>query len=248
MNLDEHRRALIERCRHTEGVTSLVFFGSAAQTSADRRDEWSDLDFNLFLAPEAASDLRAGWPFLPDRHQVVLEARDNGDGGVVLYADGTVYEFGAGRPWQIRDPHREVVLDGGDLEFGEPPAPGDPANDVRLFLAKLYLGAGRVRRGETLSGGTLIRTFALTSLCAALRARLTPAGPDEPSPFDPLRRFEQAFPEVGERLDAAIDQPAEAAARTLFALARELLEPGWPKFPTVAADLIAARFGWPGRR
>lgn len=244
MDLDEHREALIERCRATEGVTSLVLFGSAAQEGEARRDEWSDLDFNLFLTPEAAPSGRAGWPFLPDRDRAILEAREYGDGGVVLYDDGTLYEFSAGRPWQIRDPHREVVLDGGDLEFGEPPAPGDPANDVRLFLAKLYLGTGRVRRGEVLSGGTLIRTYALTHLIAVLRARLTPTGPDDPSPFDPLRRFEQAHPDVGARLDAAVDQPAEPAARALFVLAREELEPGWREFPSVAADLIAARFGW----
>lgn len=244
MNLDEHRRALIDRCRHTDGVTSLVFFGSATDASAARRDEWSDLDFNLFLTPEAAPWLRADWPFLPDRDQVVLEAREYGDGGVVLYADGTVYEFGAGLPWQIRDPHREVVLDGGDLDFGEPPAPGDPANDVRLFLAKLYLGTGRVRRGEVLSGGTLIRTYALTHLTAVLRARLAPTGPVDGSPFDPLRRFERAFPDIGVRLVAAIDRPAEQAARGLFAVARELLESGWPEFPTAAAELVAARFGW----
>lgn len=163
---------------------------------------------------------------------------------MVLYDDGVLYEFGAGLPWPISDPAREVALDGGDLVFADPPRPRDPANEIRLFLAKLFIGVGRVRRGEVLSGGSLIRTYAATCLAHAVRSRLVPAGPDDPSAFDPLRRLEAAYPVVGQRLVAAVDRPAEAAARELFDVARELLEPGWADFPSGAADLIAGRLGW----
>lgn len=244
MDLAGHRERLLEQSRRTDGVTSLVLFGSAADGSAHRRDAWSDLDFNLFAEPQAAERVRRDWPFLPDPDRIVLRAREHADGGVVLYDDGMVYEFGAGLPWDISDPAREVVLDGGDLRYAAPPSPPDPGNEIRLFLVKLYLGVGRVRRGERLSGGTLIRTYAATCLAHVLRARLAPTGPDDPSAFDPLRRLEAAYPRVGERFAAALDGPAEEAARGLFQLARDELEPGWADYPSEAARLVEARLGW----
>jgi hypothetical protein len=244
MNLDEHRSRLVERCRQTHGVTSLVFFGSATDGGSTRRDEWSDLDFNLFAAPHRVDEIRREWPFLPSPDRIVLRAREHGDGGVVLYDDGVVYEFGAGSPWEIRDPHRQVVLDGGDLRIGHPPSAPDAANEVSLFLAKLYLGVGRARRGEVVSAGALVRTHAVTCLCHAIRARLAPQRAVEASAFDPLRRFEDAYPQLGDLLSAALASPVEAAGRQLFELARTRLEPGWPEFPSRAADLVAARFGW----
>lgn len=244
MTFAEHREQLISQARACDGVTSLVFFGSATTAAEGQRDAWSDLDFNLFATAEAVDRVRADWPFLPFPSRLVLTAREGTDGGVAIYDDGTVYEFGAGLPWDIRDPAREVVLDGGDLRLAAPPDPPDPGNEIRLFLAKLYLGVGRVRRGEVLSGGSLIRTHALTCLCWAIRGRLAPAGSQAPSAFDPTRRLESAYPQLGRRLAAAVDRPAEDAARLLFVTAREVLEPGWADFPTAAAELVAARLGW----
>ncbi len=244
MDLAEHRDRLIAQTRRAPGVTSLVLFGSATAAGAARRDEWSDLDANIFATSADVERMRRDWPFLPDQECIVLRAREGIDGGVVLYDDGVVYEFGAGLPWEIRDPHREVVIDGGDLILAGPPPQPNPANEIRLFLAKLYLGVGRVRRGERLSGGTLIRTYAASALAHVIRARLAPTGPDDPSAFDPLRRLETAYPQVGGRLAAAVDQPAEDAARGLWAVARDELEPSWRDYPSKAAQVIAQRLGW----
>ena len=245
MELNEHRDALLARCRRTPGVTSLVVFGSSAGGGDGRRDGWSDLDFNLFVA-EPAGALARDWPFLPFREHLVMAAHEGENGGVALYDDGVLYEFGAGRPWTIRDPQRQVLLDGGDLRFADPDPLPDPADQVALFLAKLYIGVGRVRRGERVSGNAHVRAHALTCLAEALRQRLAPQAPR--SPFDPLRRLEQALPDVAARLADALDADVETCARSLFRLARELLEPGWSQFPGTAADVVAARLGWPARR
>ncbi len=242
MRFDEHLDALTRACRGTDGVTSLTTFGSTASSEAVRRDEWSDLDFCVFLSPERHDDLRASWAFLPNRDHVVLEARENDNGGVVIYDDGMLYEFGAGTPWPVSDPHRDVLIDGGDLRFTPPPEPPDPAQAVRLFLAKLYIGMGRLRRGERVAANAHIRCHALTGLAEALRRRLAPESPR--SPFDPFRRIEQALPGPAARIAAALDDDLESCARSLLALSRELLEPGWDAYPSRAADVVEARLGW----
>lgn len=245
MDVDAFVAELAASCRATPGVTTLAVFGSTASAAAGRRDDWCDVDFAVFCAPDAATELSDSWAFLPRHHQIVLAAREYDTGGVVLYADGTLLEFGAGRPWPITDPSCEVLLGGDDLSLRPPPAEPDAANAVRLFLGKLLVGVGRVRRGERLAGSAQIRSAALTQLCHALRAR-EPASADsvEVNPFDPLRRFEAARPQLGARLAAAVDSPAEESARALFELAREVLEPGWPEFPSAAADVVARRVGW----
>ena len=198
----------------------------------------------MFAAPDDAARVGAEWAFLPRRDELVLTAREHDSGGVALYADGTLLEFGAGRPWEVTDPSCEVLLGGADLRLGLPPDEPDAANSVRLFLAKVLIGVGRVRRGEVLAGGLHIRCHALGALAAALRGRVPPPEVAEPNCFDPLRRFEAAYPRLGENLAAALDRPPEAAGLALFRLAREVLEPGWPEFPSRAADVVARRLGW----
>jgi len=235
---------LVSGCRATPGVTTLAVFGSTASAGVARRDEWSDFDFAVFTAPDDAVRVGAEWPFLPRRDELVLTAREYDSGGVALYADGTLLEFGAGQPWEVTDPSCEVLLGGADLRRGLPPAEPDAANSVRLFLAKVLIGVGRVRRGEVLAGGHHIRCQALGPLASALRNRVPPPQVAEPNAFDPLRRFEAAYPGLGERLAAALDRPAEAAGMALFRMTRELLEPRWPEFPSRAADVVARRLGW----
>ncbi|GAB3812159.1 hypothetical protein GCM10028820_04610 [Tessaracoccus terricola] len=242
-DLAAHRRRLEEACAAVDGVTSLVFYGSSTRDGEGRRDEWSDLDFNVFLAPEAAHRLRAGWPFLPEPDRLVLTAREGDNGGVALYDDAMVYEFGAGLAWQVTDPAREVALDGGDLRFGAPPEPPSAENQVRLFLVKLFIGVGRHRRGERVAASAHVRGHALVGLCWALRRRLAPQA-DAGSPFDPLRRLEQHLPGVAARLGDLLDLDLEVCARGLLRLAREELEPGWDGFPSAAADVVEARLGW----
>lgn len=234
--------ALREACAGTPGVTSLVVFGSTTRAAAHRRDAWSDLDFNVFLAPDAAEELTASWAFLPDPDHLVLTAREGESGGVAVYDDGLIAEFGAGLPWVVRDPDREVLIDGGDVVTGEPPALPDPRDQVGLFLVKLAIGVGRVRRGERIAGNAHVRTYALTALCEALRQRLVPDA--DRSPFDPLRRLEVALPGVAGRIGALLDADVEVCARGLYDLARAELEPGWADFPSRAFDVVGRELGW----
>lgn len=241
-DLEPRIAALRAACEGTPGVTSLVLYGSTTRAAAARRDEWSDLDFTVFLEPSAAAELQRTLAFLPDREHLVLTAREGGNGGVAVYDDGLLCEFGAGTPWTVQDPDREVVLDGGDLGFGDPPPLPDPADQVGLFLVKTAIGVGRIRRGERVAGNAHIRTYALTALCEALRQRLAPEA--HRSPFDPLRRIESALPRVAAVIADLLDAEAEVCARGLVGLAREELEPGWAEFPGRAFDVVQHALGW----
>lgn len=241
-DLEPRIAALREACARTPGVTSLIVFGSTTAAQAERRDEWSDLDFNVFLGPSDADRLGKSWAFLPDPEHIVLTAREGQNGGVVLYDDGLIGEFGAGRPWVVRDPDREVILDGGDILTEAPPPLPDPCDQIGLFLVKLMIGVGRVRRGERIAGGAHIRTYALTPLCEVMRQRLAPGALR--NPFDPLRRLESALPEIAHRIEILLDSDVEHCARGMFDLARETLEPGWDEFPARAFGVVARELDW----
>lgn len=230
MTLQDRIDALRAKSAQTPGVTSLVVFGSTTKAAAPRRDRWSDIDFNLFISPDDAGKLaKENWPFLPDAQQLVLTAREGENGGVALYDDGMICEFGAGFPWEIQDPDYEILLDGGDLTFVPPPHPPDVADELGLFLVKLLIGYGRIQRGEVVSGNGHLRGYAVTALAEVLRQTLVPEAPR--SPFDPLRRLEQALPELAAEIAVLQLADAPTCALGLLNLAERELADTLPGFP-----------------
>lgn len=231
-------------CEAHPGVSSLIVFGSTSAQCADRRDRWSDIDFNLFITPDDAGDRAlAQWDFLPDAEHLVLAAREGGNGGVALYDDGLICEFGAGDPWVVQDPDHEVLIDGHDITLGSPPTPRGPLDQVGVFLVKVMIGYGRVRRGEIVAGNTHLRTYAISALAEALRQRLAPDAPR--NPFDPLRRLESALPEPAARIADLQQLSPRECAKGLIDLAEELLAPGWPEFPVKAFSVARGMLSEP---
>ena len=111
------------------------------------------------------------------------------------------------------------------------------------MLVKLLIGVGRARRGELLNAGEFVRGWAVRLLVRVIRGRRPGEWTTARDTIDPMRRFEQDFPAAASRIAAALAQPVEEAARDLYWVLREL-EPGWPEFPSRAADVVAARLGW----
>ncbi len=248
-------RGLAEAVEAHPHLTGLVLLGSSSDIAAARRDEWSDHDFFAIVEPGAGPSVRPDLSWLPDPERLVLTAREGELGFVAVWDDGHVAEFALGETAELRDAvvgEATVVVDGdgalaqlvaaGQARVASAPVP-DPANDARLVLVKLLIGVGRARRGEVLTAGEFVRTWAVQHLVRAVRGR---AGWAEGvrDTIDPVRRFEREFPEAGARIAAAQALPVEDAARELFVLTRELLEPGWDAFPRRAADAVAARLGW----
>ncbi|MFB8146921.1 hypothetical protein ACFC1W_09245 [Microbacterium sp. NPDC056003] len=243
--------------RARDGLIGLVLLGSASDEASDRRDEWSDHDFFAITSEGRGREIRPDLSWLPDQERVVLIAREGDIGFAALYDDGHVFEFAFSDAAELSgalagDATVVVDDDAGTTAtlIAESRARAaaadrfDPANDVRLVLVKLLIGTGRVRRGEVLNGGQFIRQWAPQLLVRAIRGRFDDASMTRRDTIDPVRRFELDHPECGRRIAEVVAQPAEDAARDLFALTREILEPGWADFPTAAADAVAARLGW----
>ncbi|NYE19217.1 hypothetical protein [Microbacterium immunditiarum] len=248
---------LAEGVRARDGLIGLVLLGSASDEASARRDEWSDHDFFAIVEDGRGAQVRPDLSWLPDREHIVLTAREGEIGFVAVYDDGHVFEFAfseagelagaaAGDATVVVDDERGTTTELIERARARADAADrfDPANDARLVLVKLLIGVGRVRRGEVLNGGQLIRQWAVQHLVRAIRGRFAAASGPLRDTIDPVRRFERDFPEWGVRITAALERPAEEAARELFAFTREVLEPGWDDFPSRAADAVAKRLRW----
>lgn len=238
-------------------LTGLVLFGSSSEVAAARRDEWSDHDFFAIIEPGSGAAVRPDLSWLPEQERIVLTAREGELGFAALYDDGHLAEFALAELSELAGAgvdEATVTVDDADGSLAAFVAAGqqrlaesalpEPANDVRLVLLKLLVGVGRARRGEVLTAGEFVRTWAAQHLVRAIRGRAGWASGVRDG-LDPVRRFEREFPVEGARIAAAVALPVEEAALALFQLTRELFEPGWPEFPSSAADVVAERLGWP---
>jgi hypothetical protein len=253
VEFDVMSAALEKAARETDGVNGLVLLGSAADAS--RRDEWSDHDFFVMLTADRL-DRRADLSWLPESDRLVLTAYEGEVGRAAIYDDGHVFEFAAAMPEELTGAKVNahlIVYDEGELgglidaALKRPEKPeSDPVNDARLILVKLLIGVGRIRRGEVLSGARFVRAWAVSLLVKVIWERIPAAHPELRDDLDELRRFERSYPMIGLRIEDALALPAEASARAIFDLSRELLEPDWPEFPSAAADAVARRLGWVG--
>ena len=248
---------LAESVRERDGLIGLVLLGSASEAGAMRRDEWSDHDFFALIEAGRGAEIRPALDWLPDSERIALTAREGEIGFVAVYDDGHVFEFAFSEAGELDgslagDATVLVDDDAGTTatlieQAGERADAGDrfdPANDARLVLVKLLIGVGRARRGEVLNAGIFIRSWAVQLLVRAIRGRFADRSTALRDTIDPVRRFERDFPDWAARIAAAIEAPVEDAARGLFDLTREILEPGWDEFPSRAADAVAARLGW----
>jgi len=248
---------LADGVRGAEPLVGLVLLGSSSEAGAARRDEWSDHDFFAVAAPGAGPRARSELDWLPSPERIVLRAREGELGFAALYDDGHLMEFAVAEPAELGGAlatDATVAVDDREarvsalVEAARGAAAAadafDAENDIRLALLKLLVGVGRARRGEVLSAGEFVRTWAVKHLVRAVRGRLGAASASAArDTIDPIRRFERDFPEWGDEIARALALPVEGAARRLFVLARRL-EPGWEGFPREAADTVARRLGW----
>ena len=176
-------------------------------------DEWSDHDFFLISQPGEQEELRQDLRWLPAHERIAFSFRETEHGLKVLYDDGHMLEFA------VFDVD-EIALAGVN-RYRVAPRSRRRRGGVRRTcattrgrstttitssgwsLTAALVAMGRGRRGEVLSAAFLV-TWGLTYLTRLL-ARVVPAeNASILDNFDPLRRFERAYPALGEELAVAV--------------------------------------------
>ena len=245
--------SLLQRITADPAVVGLVLVGSSADVA--RRDAWSDHDFLMIVESGRQESYRTDLSWLPNAEDIGLWFRETAHGLKVLYRSGLLLEFAV----FDRDEfaacavnHFAVALDrGGITELAEQvhgrtvsTTPIDRLQQFRFFLSLVYVGVGRARRGEVLSGGVFVRTYAAERLLRLLTDTLVTTDRAPLDVLDPWRRFEQVWPEVGAAVAAALALPVEAAAQALLEVAEAHLPAGWPDYPADDTALVRELLDW----
>ncbi|MFW5709600.1 MAG: hypothetical protein ACOCX5_05205 [Chloroflexota bacterium] len=218
-------------------VQGLVLLGSTAHQNRSP-DEWSDHDFFIITASGAQEDFRTNFDWLPDHDEIVLTIRETEHGLKILYASGHLLEYAVFDLAEIalaKANDYRVAFDRGGAEAAMQAIATLPtvdtytsanlARDMGMFLCLLVVGAGRVTRGEAISGQVFIRAYAVGHLLSALVHGLQTSEAAQLDNLDPYRRFERVFPQIGAEINTALNHdPISAALDLLDVYERHLCE------------------------
>jgi hypothetical protein len=214
-------------------------------------DQWSDHDFFVITRPGEQERMRNDLSWLPDADQIAFAYRETGHGVKALYGSAHLLEFAVFDLEELsvaRINRYRTLLDRGGVEqrmrslrertakegLERRPDPGWLSGQ---FLTALLVGAGRYQRGERASGRAQIQGAA--SHLAQLLARTIPqARAGLLDTLDPFRRFERAYPLLGQQLDDALGSPPPQAAHLLLRIALREIAGRLPEFPTEAAGAV----------
>jgi hypothetical protein len=221
-------------------VLGLVASGSMSG-EPPQADAYSDHDFFVVVRPGEQERMRTGLSWLPDAEQIVLPYRETEHGVKVIYRSGHLLEFAIFDLDELqlaRVNRYRTLIDRGGIEdrmralrqrTQREQRPPDRAWLWGQFLTALLVGCWRFRRGERLSGRTL--------LLAAARYLAQLSGTPADS-LDPVRRFENTHPRIGAAVDEALEEPVPPGALRLLRVASRL-----EGFPADAARAIEPHLG-----
>lgn len=245
-----------EYARFTEGLLArvsalpqaigLVALGSTSG-EPPLADAFSDHDFFLVTLPGAQEPLRQDLSWLAPVESLALRTRETRHGLGVLLPDGHLLEFAVfdlEELWLARVNRFRVLLDRGGVldrlravraETLRRAAAERPGEEwlVGQFLVQLVTGALRHARGERLAGHARVQGAAVHRLLELLGPRAPePAALDD---LDPVRRFEQAWPQMATRIERALALDPPAAAVALLGIAQDGLG---ERIPPAAAQAV----------
>ncbi|HET7450137.1 MAG TPA: hypothetical protein VFJ78_06030 [Gaiellaceae bacterium] len=250
---DAFTQALRAGLELDDRVVGLVAVGSMAARDY-QPDEWSDHDFFVITATGVQEELREEVSWLPHAERIAHWHRETEHGLQVFYEDGHLLEFAVFDLPEIGlagvNRYR-VLLDRGGVEarVREVAAataarrlPSDE-HEFGKFLGCVLVGAGRDRRGESLSGGMFVKDLALRFLVVLLGRAIPAANAGLLDDLDPLRRFDLVHPELAAELVELTRRETVDAASGLLALAERELRHRRPDLAWHALEIVRARIG-----
>lgn len=184
---------------------ALIGLGSVGD-ELQRLDEYSDLDFFAIVQPGFKASFIADLAWLERVHPIAFSFQNTTDGHKVLFADGIYAEFAVFVPDELPNipaARGRVVwhtdsFDPATLTFQPPAAPEPPPVEwlAGEILTNLYVGLGRLRRGERLSAMRLIQVHAVDRLIQLSADINSPSPAASNDPFTLERRYEARYPRI----------------------------------------------------
>jgi lincosamide nucleotidyltransferase B/F len=207
--------------------TALALLGlGSAGAETDRMDAYSDLDFFVIVQPGCKAGYLANLDWLAAVHPLAYCFLNTEDGYKALFADGIFCEFAVFEPDElVRIPFTNGRIIWKAVSFDETlcapkPMPASEHTQEWLLgeaLTNLYIGLGRVRRGEVLAGSHFIQGYAVDRVLELADA-LEPAQGASADPFARSRRFEQRYPQTARHLPDFLQGYARNEASALAIL------------------------------
>lgn len=245
MTYDFFTQVLTQNLEALPTVQGLVALGSMAQQS-HLPDEWSDHDFFVIVESGQQEDFRQALSWLPDAEQIVFYYRETAHGLKVFYAEGHLLEFAVFDEAElaaVKVNDYQVLLDKtGRLEGLMARLQKDTAetsqapDDHFLFgqlLGHVLVGVGRYARGEKISAHIFVKHYAITDILSLIAKHIDTPHHSRLDNLDPLRRFEQAYPDLGAEVNAILALETPQTAWELLRLMERLLAANVTSFPTV---------------
>lgn len=216
---------LIQGLEGDPRVLGLIALGSMAGNP----DPYSDHDFFVITQRGEEETFRTDLSWLPCR--IALAFRETEHGLKVVTEEGHLLEFAVFTPEELgvaRINRFKILLDRIGLEptlrslqQKEETAPTDEFL-FGMFFTNLLVAVGRARRGESLSGRAFLG-YAVGHLVRLFERNFSPTDPSLLDNLDPLRRFEFAYPELGEEVNRALRLDFPEAAEALMNIAQRTL-------------------------
>lgn len=207
----EHQDLLLERLHaigeslsHRPHALALIGLGSVG-IERDRLDAYSDLDFFVIVEDGWQASYLSDLTWLSSVAAVAYCFQNSDDGFKLLYEDGVFCEFAVFEVAQLQAipfSTGQIVWKRAEISAQlaisqQPmPTPSDHVLERQLgeALTNLYVGLGRFRRGERLSGSRFVQQLALDRVLELIARVETDVQPTRRDGFNAERRFEQRFP------------------------------------------------------
>lgn len=223
-------------------VLALLGLGSVG-VETERLDTYSDLDFFVIVKPGLKPRYLQSLDWLAAVHPLVYYFLNTEDGYKALFADGIFCEFAIFEPQElVRIPFANGRFIWKDDTFDESlcvPLPRQQPERTQEWmlgeaLTNLYVGMGRVHRGEILSGTRFIQTYAIDHVLE-LTAYLESAQGATEDPFARERRYERRYPQTAQHLPAFMQGYSRNAESALALL--QFLEQHFEINPAMSAAI-----------
>ena len=228
--------------------TALALLGlGSVGVEIERLDEYSDLDFFVIARPGAKARYIDNLDWLTAICPLAYIFRNTVDGYKILFRDGIFCEFAVFEAHELHDiPFTRGRFIWKDDSFDEKlctPRPEQPRTNLiegtdewhlGEALTNLYIGLGRVHRGEKLTGTRFIQNYAIDHVLALTRT-LETAQKHTEDPFNSERRYEARYPQTARHLPAFIQGYEHNIESALAILA--FLEQHFEVSPAISAAI-----------